>query len=312
MELLDISGPVGVFATASALPGATAGAYEVEVAALRQGPVVTSSGLSLVATRTVAALGAGIDTLLVPGTARGVPGPALDAIVRALRQRAGHARRIASVCTGAFVLARAGLLTGRRATTHWAARDALAARHPDVAVEADAIFVRDGRVWTSAGVTSGIDLALALVEEDFGSDAALTVARWLVVYLKRPGGQAQFSAPLAAQAATHEPLREILDWAREHPGDDLSVHALAGRAGMSVRHFARVFAREVGGTPAVHIEELRVEAARRLLETTDAPVKAIARDSGFGTAETLHRAFIRRVGVTPAQYRQRFSRRAVR
>ena len=213
----------------------------------------------------------------------------------------------AAVCTGAFLLAEAGLLRGRRVATHWAACAELRRRHPDCRVEADPIFVRDRRIWTSAGVTAGLDLALALVEEDHGPALALEVARWLVMYLRRPGGQSQFSAPLAAQRAEHDGVSVLVAWMGENLRADLSVQALARRSSMSVRNLARVFRRETGETPAAFVERLRLEAARRELELTARSAKQIAGSSGFGTVETMHRAFRRSLGTTPLQYRQRFA-----
>ncbi len=213
---------------------------------------------------------------------------------------------MASVCTGAFLLARAGLLDGRPATTHWAWADQLAERYPSVRVDPDRIFVRDGQIWTAAGVTAGMDLALALVEDDLGREVALEVARWLVVFARRPGGQSQFSAPLAAQTAERRPLREVQEWVLADPARDCSVEALALRAAMSPRNFARAFRREVGVTPAAWVEEVRVESARRLLEASAVSTDQVAAQCGFGTVETLRRAFGRRVGVSPGQYRERF------
>jgi transcriptional regulator GlxA family with amidase domain len=210
------------------------------------------------------------------------------------------------VCTGAFLLAEAGLLDCRRATTHWAACRELAARFPGVTVESDPIYVRDGDVYTSAGVTAGIDLALAFVEDDLGPRAALEVARWLVLFVKRPGGQSQFSAQLAGQLAAREPLRDLQEWIPGHLDRDLSVTALAERAFMSPRNFARAFRREVGMTPAAYVESLRVERARLLLQSGDASVAEVARRCGFGTEETMRRAFHRRLRVGPAEYRERF------
>ena len=212
------------------------------------------------------------------------------------------------MCTGAFLLAKAGLLDGRRATTHWAYCAAFARRYPAVTVEPDPIFVRDGNVATSAGVTAGMDLALALVEEDLGRDVALEAARHLVVFLQRPGGQAQFSAQLAAQVADRAPLRELQAWIPDHLDDDLTVPALARRARMSDRNFARAFRRETGMTPGAYVEAARVERARIALEAGDLPVEAIAHQAGFGTVETMRRAFRRRVGVSPIDYRTRFRR----
>jgi transcriptional regulator GlxA family with amidase domain len=205
------------------------------------------------------------------------------------------------------VLAEAGLLDGRRATTHWASADALARRHPSVEVDARPIFVRDGSVWTSAGVTAGMDLALALVAEDHGAEAARATAQWLVLYLQRPGGQAQFSAHLEGPLPRRESLQELQAWMADHLDEDLSVAALARRAAMSERHFARRFQAETGRTPAHHVEALRIEAACRLLEATDEPIDAIARRCGFGTLETMYRAFRRRHGTTPARHRAFFA-----
>jgi transcriptional regulator GlxA family with amidase domain len=210
------------------------------------------------------------------------------------------------VCTGAFLVARAGLLDGRRATTHWSAAAELARRHPRVRVDADPIFLRDGHVWTSAGVTAGMDLALALVEEDLDRDAALTIARHLVLFLRRPGNQSQFSATLAAQEPVREPLREAQRLVLEHVAGEHSVEAMAIRAHMSPRHFARAFRAETGLTPGRYVERVRLEAARRRLEDTAEPIAAIAVTCGFGTAETMRRVFLRLLGVGPAEYRRRF------
>jgi transcriptional regulator GlxA family with amidase domain len=223
---------------------------------------------------------------------------------------AGRARRVTSVCSGAFLLAQAGLLDGRRATTHWSNCKELAALFPRVTVLPDPIFVRDGEVWTSAGVTAGMDLALALVEEDLGSDLAREVARWLVLFVQRPGGQAQFSAPLGAPRPNPAPLRDLEAWIVDHIDRDLSVPVLAQRAGSSTRHFARVFREQFGITPAAYVEAVRVESAKRLLETTTRGIDDIARVCGFGRVETMHRTFKRTVRVTPGEYRRHFSPRA--
>jgi transcriptional regulator GlxA family with amidase domain len=310
-ELLDVAGPTSVFTGATWLAGQGAGrgpGYRVTLAGRARGLVRTAGGVRLEAT---AALGdvKAIDTLIVPGSIGVALGPIDPRLVRAVRRAAARSARVASVCGGAFVLAAAGLLAGRRVATHWAGCDELRAQHPSVTVEDDAIYVRDGELWTSAGVTAGIDLALALVEEDQGKELALTLARWLVVYLRRPGGQSQFSVPLASEAAEPEPLRALLAWMTEHPAADLRVPALAQRAGMSERNFTRVFRRELGVTPAAHVEALRLEAARRALETTARPHKAIAEACGFGTVETMHRVFQRALHVTPRAYRERFATR---
>lgn len=299
VQALDVTGPAEVFTQA--------GGYVVQVAAPRAEPLRTGSGYAIVPELALGDVRGPIDTLLVAG-GEGTRAAARDEdLIDWLRTIAPRARRVASVCTGAFLLARAGLLDGRRATTHWAWCDELARQFPQVIVEPDPIFVADGNVHTSAGVTAGMDLALALVEEDLGPAAALAVARQLVMFVRRPGGQAQFSTGLAAQAAGHAPLRELQAWMADHLDGDLSVEALADRAHMSPRSFARAFRRETGTTPAAHVEALRVERARLLLESTASPVAAVARACGFGTVETMRRAFARRVGVPPAAYRSRFA-----
>ena len=298
VQSLDVAGPTEVL---------TGGGYSVELAGPTGEPVRTSSGLTLGVHRSLAAVRGPIDTLLVaggPGARRTRPDPV---VVRAIRRLAPRSRRVASVCTGAFLLAEAGLLDGRRATTHWASCQHLAERYPAVTVDPDPIFVRDGDVLTSAGVTAGMDLALALVEEDRGPEVALAVARHLVMYVQRPGGQSQFSAALRAQRADRQILRELQSWLDDHLDEDLAVATLARRAAMSPRHFARTFSAEVGMTPARYVEDLRVEAARRLLESTGRAVEDIAGVCGFGTSETMRRSFLRSVRVPPAEYRRRFN-----
>ena len=302
-QVLDVTGPAEVFSMADRLRGG--GAYEVRVVAPGGRPFATSGAVTI--SPDVALPGKGpIDTLVVAG-GMGVQSALEDSTLIAWLQRAARrARRVASVCNGAFLLAEAGLLDGRRATTHWAAGEELQRRYPQVQVDTDPIFVRDGHVYTSAGVTAGMDLALALVEEDLGRDTALEVARWLVLFLKRPGGQSQFSAQLSSQLAERHPLRELQAWIVEHPDEDLSVPALAGRASMSERNFARAFRREVGMTPGAYVEAVRIDRARMLLETSDAPIDSVAAECGFGTVETMRRAFARRVRVSPSDYRGRF------
>ena len=309
-QILDVTGPIEVFArTARWLVERGLWndlAYAIELVAPQAGPVMTTSGVALVAQRALTAVRGPIDTLLVAGGLGAREAVRNDALVASLRRMAPQARRLASVCTGALLLAEAGLLDGRRATTHWAYCAELARRFPKVTVEPDPIFVRDGQVWTSAGVTAGMDLALALVEQDHGREIALDVARQLVLFLKRPGGQSQFSAQLTAQAAEREPLRELQSWIADHPGANLGVDRLARRAAMSPRHFARVFARETGVTPGRYIERVRIEAARRRLEESSEGVEAVAATCGFGSAEVMRRAFLRVVRVSPAAYRSRF------
>ncbi|MFF0066854.1 GlxA family transcriptional regulator [Streptomyces sp. NPDC005279] len=300
LQSLDVTGPVEVFAGASRAAG---GAYEVRTASLDGAPVRTSSGLTLVPDTSLADA-VGPHTLLVPGgNGTRTPDPRL---VDWLRLHAPRAERLVSVCTGALLLAEAGLLDGHRATTHWASCDHLARCYPAVDVEPDPIFVRDGKLATSAGVTAGIDLALALVEEDLGRDIALTVARHLVVFLRRPGNQAQFSAQLAAQTARREPLRDVQQHITEHPEGDLSVEALAARARLSPRHFARAFQEETGTTPGRYVERVRLEHARRLLEDSPDGVEEISRGCGYGTPEAMRRAFVKTLGTAPAEYRRRF------
>ncbi|HYH58320.1 MAG TPA: GlxA family transcriptional regulator [Thermoleophilaceae bacterium] len=306
VQTLDVVGPTEVFSIADRL--ANREAYTVEVVASSADALTTGSGLRLLPHRTLAATRGPIDTLLVAGG--GVREAAQDErLVRWLRSAAARTRRVGSVCTGAFLLAEAGLLDGRRATTHWAACDELARRFPSVEVEEAPIYVRDGDVYTSAGVTAGIDLALAMVEEDLGAAVARDVARWLVLFLRRPGNQAQFSAGPAWRPAEREPLRELQAWIADNLTADLSVAALAERAFMSPRNFARAFRREVGMTPAAYVESARLERARAELEGGEASIEAVAATSGFGTVETMRRAFQRRFDVNPAAYRSRFHTR---
>jgi transcriptional regulator GlxA family with amidase domain len=304
LQSLDLTGPLEVLHAAGRV---VPGAYRIQVAGTAgTAPVRSTSGLALLPDVALADVRGHVDTLIVAG-GEGARAAAEDlAVVAAVRRAAGRSRRVASVCTGAFLLAAAGLLDGRRATTHWASCRSLAERHPRVEVDPDPIFVRDGDVWTSAGVTAGLDLALALVEEDLGRRVALEVARWLVVFLQRPGGQSQFSAPLVAQAAQRRPLRDLQAWVAEHLGEDLTVARLAERVAMSERTFSRAFRRETGITPAAWVEGLRVERARMALEDSDAGVDVVARACGFRSVETLRRAFHRRLGVGPAAYRSRF------
>jgi transcriptional regulator GlxA family with amidase domain len=311
-QILDLTGPLEVFSQAERM---RPGSYRLRTVALETGAgagagtVTASCGLTVHVEQPAEAPAdpyEGIDTFVVAG-GRGARVATrdprhLDWVAGAARR----ARRTTSVCTGAFLLASAGVLDGRRATTHWQSCAELAARFPEVTVDPEPIFVQDGPVWTSAGVTAGIDLALALVETDHGAVLARAVARQLVVFVQRPGGQTQFSAQLAAQRPGREPLRSVQSFIAEHPDADLSVPALATRAGMSERHFARVFRAETGSSPAAHVEAVRVETARRLLETTPDGLDRIARAAGFGTIATMHRAFRRTVRVTPGEYRARF------
>jgi transcriptional regulator GlxA family with amidase domain len=307
VQVLDVTGPGEVFSLASR--ACSDPVYEIELVCAGGAPIVSSSGLRLVPHGSLEDCRGPIDTLVVAG-GLGARAAVLDEqLISWVRLAARRSRRVASVCTGAFLLARAGLLDGRRATTHWASCAALARAHPAVHVQTDPIFVRDGNIYTSAGVTAGIDLALALVEEDLGRRAALDVARSLVLFIRRPGGQAQFSAGLAGQQADRSSVRELQEWIADHLDGDLSVTAMAERSLMSPRNFARLFAAEVGVTPAAYVTSLRLERARTLLETTDLQLQEVALRCGFGTVETLRRVFGRRLGVSPSDYRERFASR---
>ncbi|MFE6101966.1 GlxA family transcriptional regulator [Streptomyces laurentii] len=305
VQTLDVTGPVEVFVGGARAAGRP-GAYTIRTASLDGGPVRTSCGLRILPDTSLAEAVAGgpPHTLLVPGGhGSRTPDPGL---VAWLRTHGSAAERLVGVCTGTVLLAEAGQLDGHRVTTHWVACDLLARDHPEVTVDPDPIFVRDGRIATSAGVTAGIDLALALLEEDLGRDAALTVARYLVVFLRRPGNQAQFSASLATQTARREPLRDVQHWIAEHPEDDLSVPVLAARARLSPRHFARAFRAETGTTPGRYVDRVRLEHARRLLEESARGVEEVARAAGYGTPEAMRRAFVKALGTPPADYRRRF------
>jgi transcriptional regulator GlxA family with amidase domain len=309
-QLLDLAGPAEVFSEANRVLESRGGGrphYQVELVTTNRPEEVSSTcGLSLIGHRRFTDVPAGIDTLLVAGAA-GLKEGVKDAVLLDwLRRQSQEVRRIGSICWGAFLLAEAGLLDGRRATTHWQDYDELVARYPLVRVERDPIFVRDGHVYTSAGVTAGMDLALALVEEDFGREVALAIARNLVLFVRRPGGQSQFSALLELQAADREPLRDLQAWVAEHLDQDLGVERLAERVHMSPRNFARVFTRQVGWTPARFVERLRVEAARRRLEESTAGLDQVAHECGFGSADSLRRSFLRVLRVAPSDYRGRF------
>src|SRR2546421_2298074 len=312
VQALDLSGPLEMFARATrvlredqrAHPG-----YALTVVGAEVGPIAASSGFRFLPDTTWRTLRSGVDTLLVVG-GRGVDSLLTDrGILGWVRGMARRVRRLGSVCTGAFLLAEAGLLDGRTVTTHWSRAAELARSYPRIRVEEDRIWVRDGNVYTSAGVSAGMDLALALIEEDLGAEVALAVARAMVVYLRRPGDQSQYSAPLRLQAAQTPSVRELVAWAAEHPAADLSVPALARRVGKSARHLTRVFRKELGVAPAEAIEQLRLEAARRALQQSAAGLEEVASHCGFGSAEILRRAFLRALHVTPSAYRARFSER---
>lgn len=302
VQLLDVAGPAEVFHAAELLGGE----YRRLVVSSTGEPVRTSAGMSLGVDCALDDVTEPVDTLLVAGGFGTWDASQDDALLHGIRRLADGARRVCSVCTGALVLAESELLAGRTATTHWASCRELARRYPSVSVEPDRIFVRDGNVFTSAGVTAGIDLALALVESDHGVELARTVARWLVVYLQRPGGQSQFSARLDAPVPAESPLRPVVDAIAAQPAADHRMSRLAERAKVSERHLTRLFAEQAGTTPARFVERTRVEVARELLERSNLPVGAIATRSGFGSEETMRRAFLRVLGVGPAGYRARF------
>ncbi|MET9544983.1 helix-turn-helix domain-containing protein [Streptomyces sp. NPDC006627] len=316
VDLLDVTGPAEVFALAGRETRGRAG-YQVRLAGPVAGAVRTSAGVRLLTDVSFQEMAEEpVDTLLVPGAVDmtdGGPVARIDGgVVEWLKETAPRARRVASVCVGAHLLAAAGLLDGKTATTHWSTAAQLAADHPAVTVDPDPIFVRTdrGRLWTGAGISACLDLALALVAEDQGEDVALAVARQLVMFLKRQGGQSQFSVPLSRPASDRRDIDELRLWIAEHLGDDLSAAALAARMCLSERHFARVFKQETGTSPAEYVEAARVEAARRLLESTDCSLEQVAAGAGLGSVETLHRAFRRQLASTPAAYRRRFRLRA--
>jgi len=306
IEELDLVGPWDVFATANGLFGSGKPAYDMRLITTGRARVFTGdSCLRLCADSQYNQFSGAVDTLIIPG-GTGPQAISDRGVLKWLRAHSQKARRTVSICTGAFLLAQAGLLDGKRATTHWKFAAKLSQQYPSITVEPDRIYIRDGRTYTSAGVTAGIDLALALVEEDLGSAVALQVAQALVLFLRRPGGQARFSALLASQRSDSRPIRELLVWMAENLGRDLSVEELARRAAMSPRNFARVFLREVGQSPAHLVEQLRVEAARRSLETSAKSLEQVAAATGFGSAELMRRAFHRCLGISPGDYRERF------
>ena len=302
IQSLDLTGPWEVLHSAGVRSGRP---YELAAASLDGSPVATSSGLRLAVDTATAAIET-LDTLIVVGGGGTREAVSDELLIGEVGRLSAAARRTAGVCSGAFLLAEAGLLDGRRAVTHWAYCEALAERYPEVSVEADPIYVRDGELVTSAGVTAGIDLALSLVEEDHGRELALEVARWLVVYARRPGGQSQFSVQLAQQQASTPPLQELQSWIGEHLDDDLSVSGLAGRMHLSERQLARRFRRELGSSPADYVERARVERARSILEDGEPSLERVATTCGFRSAEVMRRAFQRRLGTSPSEYRERF------
>jgi transcriptional regulator GlxA family with amidase domain len=310
VEVIDLTGPMDVFAYADQglrLMGLSQDAvYPMQVLAKEPGPVMTGCGLNVLADGAYGDLRDDIDTLIILGTPNVktlFADPSLQYWVQGMSTRV---RRLVAICTGAFLLAKIGLLDGCRATTHWAYCDRLVAEYPQIAVEPDRIFLRDGLISTSGGVTAGIDLALSLVEEDWGQEHALWVARFMVMFMKRPGGQSQFSSYLISESTKNHDLRKLQVWIMEHPSADLSVEALAERTAMSTRNFARVFQAETGMTPAKFVEKVRIDAARHFLGVTDHRIEQVAIMAGFGDPERMRRAFLRHLGINPHDYRERF------
>lgn len=305
---LDVVGPVEVFGDANRMRGGDP-VYSVEIVASGEEKLMdTHFQMPMLADRTYHEVAGSFDTVLVAGGDGANKMRYQPPFVDWLKKQCAGARRFGSICTGALVLAKAGLLEGRRATTHWNWCDELAQNYPSVTVDPDPIYVKDGNCYTSAGVTAGIDMSLALVEEDLGSELALRIARMMVVFLRRPGGQSQFSATLAAQTQDHRSLSDLLAWIADNIRRDISIDTLARRAAMSPRNFARLFKQEIGKTPGMHLQDLRLEAARRQLESTAASLEEVARFSGFKSAEVLRRVFARRLGTTAGQYRKSFGR----
>jgi transcriptional regulator GlxA family with amidase domain len=309
-NLVDVAGPLQAFDTANDLRPPGSPGYRLLTVSAQGGPVTTSPGLPVVTEPLGALAGRTIDTLIVPG---GLPpeGPVhLGGLIAWLRRNAERPRRLCSVCTGAFLLADAGLLDGRKCTTHWSRAAELEARRPAIVMDSDSIFVRDGNIWTSGGVTAGIDLSLALIEEDLGHEVAIATARQLVMFVKRPGGQSQFSRPLSLQAARTGTFAPLHGWIAANLQSDLRVERLAERVGMSPRSFARAYVAEMGTTPAKSVELIRLEAACRALEETSLPLKRIAALTGLGSEQNLRRVVQRQFGIGPADYRARFARAA--
>lgn len=307
VQALDVTGPHEVFHGAGevlARTGRPDDGYRISLLSVDGGPVRSESELEL-HTGELSDVKPAIDTLVIPG-GNGVEHAAEDAdLVEWLAHQ--HPRRVATVCSGPFLAAAAGLITGRRVTTHWARARQLAAAHPDLDVDPEPVYVRDGHVWSSAGVTAGIDLALALVREDVGVDVAQTVARWLVMFLHRPANQSQFAAPVWIKRADDDAVRRAQELIDTAPGDDHRIETLSRRVAMSPRHFQRRFVEQVGMTPGRYVASIRLEAARRALEESDDSVRTIAARTGFGSTESMRRTFVHRLGAAPDSYRRRFT-----
>ena len=307
VQALDVTGPHEVFAGASSVlrERGRHERYRIVVVSREPGPVVSESGLTLHAEPLGAVTGS-IDTLVIPG------GSGVDRVAATDRELsawiAGQSpRRLATICSGPMLAAAAGVIHGRRVTTHWARAAKLAANYPDLTVDPNPVYINDGNVWSSAGVTAGIDLALALVREDVGVEVAQTVARWLVMFLHRPANQSQFAAPVWIKRAEDDAVRQAQELIDGQPGDDHRVGRLARRVAMSERHFQRRFVEQVGMTPGRYIAEIRFEAARRALEESHDSIASIAARTGFGTAESMRRTFVQRIGAPPDSYRRHFT-----
>jgi transcriptional regulator GlxA family with amidase domain len=305
---IDVIGPLEAFGIASRMVEESTGrrGYETElVTNAADLALPTSGGVRILAHRHYRELRGKVDTVLLSGGA-GTRAPRDPALLAWLCKMQKQARRLCSICTGAFLLADAGLLNGKRATTHWRFVESFARKHPGVSWDPNPIFIQDGNIYTSAGISAGMDLALALIEEDYGSGLALSVARHMVIFLRRPGSQAQFSVAMSAQAAERKSLQQLQVWIAENLAKNLSVEVLAERAAMSARNFTRVFTRELGSTPAHYVEQVRIEAARTQLAATDDSVEQVASRCGFSSAELLRRCFLRHFKVAPSQYRKHF------
>lgn len=313
MNLLDLAGPLQAFSTANRISESTGGAamYETVVASARGGGVTASAGLSVDTCAVAFLRGRKIDTLILAGGCKGEEFIACPELAAWIAQRAATVRRLCSVCTGAFLLAATGQLNGRRVATHWAWAERLQRLHPEIEVDADALFIQDGAIWTSAGVTAGIDMSLALIEADHGHDVAIQTARQLVMFIQRTGGQSQFSTPLATQTRDTGKFTDLHVWISAHLDDDLSVARLATQANLSLRTFVRAYTAAMGKTPAKTVEAFRMEAACRALELTALPLKAICTKVGYAEEQNLRRVFLRNFGISPMQYRARFSQRTI-
>jgi transcriptional regulator GlxA family with amidase domain len=303
VHALEIASVMDVFNEANAQTDAAL--YTLTLVAERPGVIRCASGLAVVPDLSIIDSVPDADTFLVGGS-YGVPAAPSESVIAWLQQHSASARRHGAVCTGTFLLGAAGLIDDQAVTTHWYYAEELRDRFPSARVDADRIFIRDGPLFTSAGVSACIDLALALIEEDHGRDLAVSVARHMVMYLKRPGGQSQYSVPLAAQARTRSPIARVQTWILDHPELDLSLSMLASRAAMSPRNFSRVFRSETALSPATYVEQVRMDKARRLLEETSLPLDQVAKQSGLGTAGSARRVFLRRLGISLRQYRDRF------